>query len=352
MMAGEFAVLEPHHNLAVMAVDRFVYATLEEGSVNRLTLQDFKLNDLKWNYQNDTVHIFSEDGRVRFVEAAMTIALNYLHEQNIIPEHFSLTIKSELDDASGIKYGLGSSAAVVTSVITAILKKYLHKDPIPELIFKLASIAHVKTQGNGSGADVAASSYGGILEYSSFQADWLREAYRKTDSLMELLETEWTYLSVQPITLPANIYICIGWTGKPASTAKLVDEILKLKVDDPNAFQKFLDSSESAVEKITQGMKSNNIPMLLEGVKQNRRALATAGDQANVAIETPLLTKLCGLAEQFGGAGKPSGAGGGDCGIAFMSSKKEADELLGAWSEAGIKPLNIQVNEAGASVIE
>ncbi|WP_420855424.1 phosphomevalonate kinase [Virgibacillus indicus] len=352
MIAGEFAVLEPHHNLAVMAVDRFVYATLEQGSTNRLTLQDFKLIDLNWNYENKAVRVFSEDGRVRFVEAAMTIALNYLHEQGITPEPFSLTIKSELDDASGIKYGLGSSAAVVTSVITAVLKKYLHKNPEAELIFKLASIAHVKTQGNGSGADVAASSYGGILEYSSFQAEWLREAYQNTATLTELLEKEWIYFSVQPITLPENIYVCIGWTGKPASTAKLVDEILKMKVDNPEAFREFLDASEIAVEKFTKGMKSANIPLLLEGVRENRHALASAGDNANVAIETPLLTKLCDLAEQYGGAGKPSGAGGGDCGIAFMPSKEEADQLMHAWSEAGIKPLPIHVNKAGAIVIE
>ncbi|PAV28186.1 phosphomevalonate kinase [Virgibacillus profundi] len=352
MIAGEFAVLEPHHNLVVMAVDRFVYATLQQSSENGLSLQDFKLHDLNWEYIDNNVKVFSDDTRIRFVEDSMAIAMNYLREKDITPTPFRLSIKSELDDASGVKYGLGSSAAVVTSVITAILKKFLNNDPTAALVFKLAAISHVKTQGNGSGADVAASSYGGFLQYSSFQAEWLRDAYYNTNTLLELLEKDWTYFSVQPLELPDNVYVCIGWTGKPASTKKLVNEILKLKLDNPAQFQQFLTSSDIAVAKFIQGMKEQNTPVLLEGVKENRRALATVGNNANVEIETPLLTKLCDLAEQYGGAGKPSGAGGGDCGIAFMPSKQEANDLMQAWEQAGIKPLTLKVNPHGASIVQ
>lgn len=352
MMAGEFAVLEPYQNLAVMAVDRFVYTTWEPSERNRITLKDFDLNDLTWEYIRDKVTIQSADERVHFVEDAMTIAFRYLQESGITPDTFELTIKSELDDASGIKYGLGSSAAVVTSVMTAILKKYLPEDPTAALIFKLAAISHVKTQGNGSGADVAASSYGGILHYSSFQAEWLKAAFAAADTLTELLKMDWTYLSVKPIQIPENIYICVGWTGKPASTGKLVDRILNLKKTNLTLFEEFLATSAEAVQNILTGMETGNIPLLLEGVKRNRQALATVGQHAATPIETPLLGTLCDLAVQYGGAGKPSGAGGGDCGIAFMPTKEKADALMKAWSEVGIKPLDIQPNPFGATVIE
>ncbi len=346
MIAGEFAVLEPHHHLAVMAVNRFVYATIERTTANGLTLHDLNLQDLEWGYANNEITILTDDDRVRFVRDAMTISYTYLREQNITINPFHLSIRSELDDETGIKYGLGSSAAVVTSVVKAILKEFLIEEPMPELVFKLAAISHVKTQGNGSGADVAASSYGGLLQYTSFQADWLKGAYYHRNSVTELVEQDWVYYSSRTIIMPRNVHFCVGWTGKPASTAKLVDEILQLKIDKPAAFESFLKKSDEAVADFLTGVNEGNIDLLLKGVKENREALATVGRHANISIETPLLSKLCDLAESLGGAGKPSGAGGGDCGIAFMPTKEKADELMEAWEKAGIKALNLRPSNA------
>jgi len=352
MIAGEFAVLEPNQNLAVLAVDRFVYATIEQSLANRLTLQDFQLENLDFDFKDNRVTIHSDDHRVRFVGDAMSIAFTYLQEQGIALEPCTLTIKSELDDESGIKYGLGSSAAVVTSVITDILTTFLTFEPARDLIFRLAAISHVKTQGNGSGADVAASSYGGLLKYASFQAEWLNDEYIHTHSITELIRRDWRYLSVEPMALPTNITFCVGWTGKPASTAKLVDKILQLKSDNPEVFTRFIRDSEVAVATFFKGMEEGNMTDLFEGVKANRRALATVGEHANALIETPQLTKLCDLAEQYGGAGKPSGAGGGDCGIAFMPSEEKASELMQAWEKVGIKPLTIKPYSYGATVMK
>ncbi|MED3735399.1 phosphomevalonate kinase [Virgibacillus pantothenticus] len=352
MVAGEFAVLQPYQHLVVMAVDRFVYANIKDSTNNSLHLLDFKLENIGWEYKADKVELFSTDPRTAFVQAAMTTALQYLREQQYAVTPFQLAIKSELDDESGVKYGLGSSAAVSTSVIAAILNKFMPETPEAKLIYQLASIAHVVTQGNGSGADVAASSFGGFLNYSSFQAEWLREAYKKSHSLTELTRKDWVYASLDPITLPNSVHVCIGWTGKPASTKKLVDQILQLKITSPEKFASFISHSEQAVKKVLQGMKQNNLELLLQGIKDNRHALATVGEDANVAIETPLLTTLCDLAEEFGGAGKPSGAGGGDCGIAFMSSKEAAEALMEAWEKAGIKPLALQPHPHGAMVSE
>lgn len=352
MIAGEFAVLEPNHHLAVMAVDRFVYATLERTEKPALTLHDFNLFNLEWEYQDEDVTIYSDDNRVNFVGSAMSLSYTYLKENAINPQPFHLSIKSELDDESGIKYGLGSSAAVATSVVTAILKEFLPDNPSQELIFKLAALAHVKTQGNGSGADIAASSFGGLLQYSSFQAEWLRNEYINRKSITDVVEKEWIYYSSKPIKMPENVYFCVGWTGKPASTSKLVDKILQLKTVNRQAFQSFLENSDKAVYNFLKGMEESNIELLLQGVKQNREALAAVGRYANTPIETPLLSRLCDLAESLGGAGKPSGAGGGDCGIAFMPTEEKAKELLMEWEKAGIKPLAIQPTVDGATVLE
>ncbi|SFE18539.1 phosphomevalonate kinase [Lentibacillus persicus] len=348
MVAGEFAVLEKYQKLVVTAVDRFVYATLKDTSENRLTLESFDLDAMPWVYESGAVQVKTDDRRVRFVEEAMNIVYTYLSENNVELAPFHLFVRSELDDASGRKYGLGSSAAVVTSVVAAILKRFWPEKPSKKLIFKLAAISHVKTQGSGSGADVAASSFGGVLQYASFQADWLREAYNASSSVTELVNKDWPYFRVNPIQLPDNIHMCIGWTGSPASTHQLVQGILQLKTDNRKLYEQFMADSRTAVSTFLDGMAANEPSAIIDGTKQNRRALAAVGRDANVDIETPLLKTLCDLAEDFGGAGKPSGAGGGDCGIAFMPTREKAEELMSAWKAAGIKPLDITVSTNGA----
>jgi len=348
MIAGEFAVLEEYQKLVVMAVDRFVFATLKESRENRLSLETFNLNDMEWHYESNAVRINTNDKRVQFVEEAMTTVYTYLKENNITPGPFHLSIRSELDDASGRKYGLGSSAAVVTSVVAAILQRFLLKKPSDSLIFRLAAISHVKTQGSGSGADVAASSYGGFLQYASFQADWLRSAYFEAESISELVNREWPYFHVQPIKLPEDLYMCVGWTGMPASTQQLVQKISRLKTAQPPLYKQFLSNSEKAVSIFLNGINQESPSLVIDGTKKNRQALAEVGSHAGVEIETPALKTLCDLAEDYGGAGKPSGAGGGDCGIAFLPSREKAEKLTKAWEQAGIKPLNIVTSQTGA----
>jgi len=343
MIAGEFAVLEPYHKLLAMAVNRFVTVEVDASHLNQITLEKFRLENLPWHFNENKVSIESTDKRVNFVQEAMTTAFIYLKENNISLRHFRIHVRSDLDDkVSGKKFGLGSSAAVVVGVIKAILHWHLEKEPSPELVFKLASISHVAAQGNGSGADVAASAFGGIIQYSSFQAEWLRNQYNQSHSLMELLETDWKYLSISPIELPEDIHLCIGWTGSPASTGSLVDQIKGLKKTNFDKYQKFLECSREAVDNILKGIYENNLPLLLNGIKQNRAALVTVGKDANVELETSMITKLCNLAERHGGAAKQSGAGGGDCGIAFMPTKESADQLVVAWGNEGIIPLTIQ----------
>jgi phosphomevalonate kinase len=352
MMAGEFAVLEPYQQLAVMAVNRFVYVDIQESKTNRISLEKFMLHDLSWEYQQNQVRIATTDSRVNFVEEAMSVAYVYLQENKYPLKHLSLRIRSELDDKdSGKKYGLGSSAAVVVGVITAVLQMHVKEKPDPQLVFKLASISHVRAQGNGSGADVAASAYGGILHYSSFQAEWLREQYQHSKLISNLVDSNWQFLSVRPMKLPSDIYLCIGWTGSPASTGNLVKQIISLKERKPLKFQEFLHSSEEAVTNIMTGIENENKSLLFKGIKQNRTALVTVGKEAQTELETPMIKKLCDLAEQHGGAAKQSGAGGGDCGIAFMPSPESAKALEEAWRQEGIIPLDLLPYPNGAKAI-
>lgn len=223
MVAGEFAVLERGYPLIVMAVDRYVYATIEDAETYTFTSEDFELYDLEWTYNGKRVLFKNYSPRLKFVTSALTTVLTYLKERGIPTTPFSMSVRSELDDQeTGAKYGLGSSAAVVTAVITAVLEKFLQYPPARRLIFKLAAIAHVRTQGSGSGADIAASTYGGVLHFKSFQANWLKYELRNNRHILPVIQKQWRYLHIEPIEFPKDLHLRIGWTGSPASTKSLV----------------------------------------------------------------------------------------------------------------------------------
>lgn len=351
MVAGEFAVLEKDYPLIVMAVDRYVYATIEDHSSYTFTSENFGLYDLTWHFNGKQVVFQEYSPRLKFVVSALSTVLTYLKEKKIKTTPFSLSVRSELDDEkTGAKYGLGSSAAVVTSVITAVLEKFLHNRPSRNLIFKLAAIAHVRTQGSGSGADIAASTYGGLIYYKSFQASWLTNVLQNAKQIVPILQMKWKYLQIKQVSFPSDLTVCIGWTGKPASTKSLVSEISKLKQTNLQAYERFLHDSKHAVNVILESIKENDRMKFFEGIKLNRMALSMLGKIANVPIETEKLALLSDVAEQLNGAGKLSGAGGGDCGLAFLQSKEDRPKLYEIWQQYDIMPLSITIDTKGTVI--
>lgn len=352
MVAGEFAVLEKGYPLLVMAVDRYVYATIEDAEVYQFTSENFNLYNLTWRFNGKYVIFDNYSPRLKFATNALATVLTFLKEKGIPPTPFSLTVRSELDDeATGAKYGLGSSAAVVTAIITAVLEKFLRYPPAKSLIFKLAAIAHVRTQGSGSGADIAASTYGGVLYYKSFQANWLLRQLRRQPRILPVIQQKWRYLHISQVAFPEDVTLCIGWTGKPASTKNLVSEIANLRKEQPAVYNRFLQESKQAVQTIMRGMEEGDVPLFLRGIKQNRRSLRFLGERANVPIETEALARLSEIAEAYDGAGKLSGAGGGDCGIAFLYQETNTESLLTRWQEASIQPLDLSIDSSGTSVV-
>jgi len=220
------------------------------------------------------------------------------------------------------------------------LTEFLVESPDNLLVFKLASIAHVRTQGNGSGADIAASTYHGTLKYTSFQAEWLLEEIALSQEITPLVEKDWIYLSLESVQIPKELTMYVGWTGKAASTKHLVTKIKKMK---NKAYEAFLEASEKAVTDILQGMRTGRVNLFLDGIRDNREALAAIGVAAGVDIETPKLNALAMEAEKLAGAGKLSGAGGGDCGIVFIPKGVDVNSLFNQWSYLDITPLDLAI---------
>src|SRR5699024_331265 len=115
--------------------------------------------------------------------------------------------------------------------------------------------------------------------------------------------------------------------------------------------ESFIENSNQAVQKLMDGIYNDDVVTFFEGINDNRAALTALGKDACVPIDTDKLNKLSDEAIALGGAGKFSGAGGGDCGLAFMPTHVNQHVLFERWERQQIKPLNLTVYSNGAKNI-
>lgn len=217
------------------------------------------------------------------------------------------------------------------------------------LLYKLSCIAHLKTQGNGSCADIAACVYGGWLCYYRYEAGWLTDKLKDDGFILhDLVGTPWPGLSVSRISLPDSVRFIAGWTKHPVKTPPLVSRIEAFKAEHEKEYEVFLEQSRAAVMEFIQACNLEDGERVLQAVRRNRAALRYLEEITGLKLETDEIFRLCQVAERFG-SGKFSGAGGGDCGIAFLTDERKIEDLKREWMKAGIVPLDIQCSIQGVT---
>ncbi|MFV0557367.1 MAG: phosphomevalonate kinase [Enterococcus sp.] len=341
-IAGEYAVVEAGHPAIIVAVDQFITVTIDATTKNG-SIQSAQYSELpiRWTRRNGELVLDVRDSPFHYILAAIRLTETYAKEQGTDLSFFDLKVTSELDNSNGRKYGLGSSGAVTVATVKALNLFYdLQLDQLT--IFKIAALAHLDVQGNGSCGDIAASCYGGWIAFSTFEHEWVKKQ-RQCLPMTELLETTWPQLAIEPLATPEKLRLLIGWTGSPASTSDLVDQVNQSKEEKQAAYQQFLSDSKQCVEEMIRGFKEEDIRLIKQMIHRNRQLLNRLSKLTGVAIETPALKELCDLADSYHGAAKSSGAGGGDCGIAITDQKSGIVPLMTAWEKADITTLPLHV---------
>ena len=104
--------------------------------------------------------------------------------------------------------------------------------------------------------------------------------------------------------------------------------------------------TEGAIEAVAGGDRE----AFSEAVREAAVLLGQLGDDLELPIVTPGLERLVAIADEHGIPAKPSGAGAGDCAVAFASDPEAATALRDAWSEADFMPLPVGIGEEGVRV--
>ena len=296
MLFGEYAVLEGGTAL-VAAVDRYATAWL--------TSPDDGIGDSP------------------FVRAARAVVLAEFQRRGLSARLSGLRIDSTplyQGGVGGRKLGLGSSAAVTVAAVGD------WPDLPREALWRMCQQAHAQAQGTpGSGADVAAAIWGGVIR---FQAG-----------------PEAGGCTVSELRLDPDLAVTLVDSGVSAATAPRLERLAALKQDRPERYRRVMDPLLTLAQAVaSQAERQGTIDPA--AVVSWNRALEALGAAVELPIMTDPLRRIAACAEAVGGAGKPSGAGGGDLAVCF-TARAEADRLRQRLLEAGFEPLAVSVGARG-----
>jgi len=196
---------------------------------------------------------------------------------------YKLTISSQIPIGSG----LGSSAAVATGVIAALLL-FLKVKWNVNLVNKLAFEAEKVFHGNPSGGDNATVVFGGLL--------WFQKISQDKKIIKHL-----------PFSIPEKLarnFVLID-TGKPAeSTREMVNGVRLLSQEKPKVVEKFLIDQQHLTHELVEVIKNSNEERLMQIIREGERNLETIG------VVSPYVSSMIRIIEAVGGAAKICGGGG------------------------------------------
>ncbi len=203
------------------------------------------------------------------------------------PAHYAFRDWNPVDGIDG-KPGFGGSAAA--TVVATLAAGFPGSQ---------AMGVHAAVQGGGSGVDVFASLHGGVRRF--------------------------------PDGAPlAHLPLVAVWSGQSAATGPRVARYL---VWDGRST--FVDASR----RLVAGFGEDPRGAIVEAYARLREMATRAG----IDYDTPAHAAIAALAARFGGAAKPSGAGGGDVAVALFPDEDARAGFVQACTAAGLVPIAVQV---------
>ena len=156
---------------------------------------------------------------------------------------------------------------------------------------------HHRVQGGGSGIDVRASVRGGLREWPEGHA--------------------------RP-----SIPISAIYSGRSAKTGPRVQRYLAWANREP-----FVQRSAELLA----------LP-LVEALREAYALLRSMAREAGLDYDTPAHARIAALAQDFGGAAKPSGAGGGDVAVAWIEDPDARAQFEAACALEGLSPVPVHIS--------
>ena len=118
------------------------------------------------------------------------------------------------------------------------------------------------------------------------------------------------------------------------------------KESQPEEYARLYGAIGKLVTETVTAWEKGKKEVVVTNLNKNQTLLTELSQKSGVNILTPQLQQLAEIAQKAGAAGKLSGAGGGDCGIA-ISFSDSGKEILTGWKAAGLWPLDVTIDRDG-----
>lgn len=270
------------------------------------------------------------------------------------------------------KTGLGSSAALVTSLTAALLLHYLPADSYDidsdqgkRTLHNLAQAAHCAAQGKvGSGFDVAAAVYGSC-RYTRFSPEVLSKmpepgAAGFADTLVRLVDgsSGWDVeVRKDAVSVPKGVVLRMCDVDCGSQTVGMVKKVLGWRAQDAQGSRKLWDDLQRQNEELIVTLKEGRVDGLPAKLGAVRNLIKQMGTASGVPIEpdsqTELLDALSAVEGVYGGV--VPGAGGFDALALLMkddtATKRRVQEFLEHWAQSKgtkVKLLSVEGEMEGA----
>lgn len=276
MLLGEYAVLYGNPAL-VCAVNKRIHVTLTPRTDTRIEIYSSALG----HYSTDLSDIKIEKP-FHFVLGAL--------KQFPLKSGCDIHIESEFSD----KIGFGSSAAVTVATLSALTTWLEINISLPELAYLGRDVVR-KIQGVGSGADIAASVYGGVVSYD-------------TNAHIEKI----------PALLPLHAI----YAGFKIPTAEAIKQVQQRFAGSEDLFQSLCESIGHCAKQGAEFVRNANWDKLGEVMNIQQGLMTSLG--VNLPILHDMIEDLRKQPGIFGA--KISGSGLGDCVIGLGELPEEYNQ--------------------------
>ncbi len=306
MLFGEHAVIYDKPCI-VASVDHRISVSLKKRNDNNIILTAPELN-----IENENISDL-EKSHFKKVSFLLTAIRNFFKKYDV-KSGLDIKTQSEFSD----KVGLGSSSAVVVSAIKGLSELFKIKMNEKD-VFDLSYQTVLDVQGLGSGFDVAAAVYGGIL------------FFKTAGKVIKAINVQ-------------NIPLVIGYTGIKADTPTLVKVVREKRTKEPKKINHIFNEIEKIVNLAKTEIENKNWKEVGRLMNLNQDLLR------NLDISSKKLENLIKAALNAGAYGvKLSGAGGGDCMLA-ISKKDNLDNIKKAIEKAGGSIINAKIPTEGVRI--
>ncbi len=257
-------------------------------------------------------------------------------------------------DAGGLKLGLGSSAAkaaALTASVFVMAGRNIDDEDVRREVLDVALAGH-GAAGGGSGADVAASVLGGAVRFKLVgkpAGSLVSPSSRATSQISQ----EATPVEIAPPNLPIIVR-----GGSPVSTRTALEHLGKALEEGSRNHRVLIEEARDAGRHLVEALTNRSCcdGDVISAVSRASKVLQALGEilQLGEGAGLGALRSANEVATSFGGAAKPSGAGGGDLILVFAPSVPldERPSVVHKLDKAGLNVLNVAQTREGVCLHE